>query len=96
MKFTAPKELREKIESIKGIFAHKHPNITLGELFDKLCDLGLSELNPAKTAAPRKLRVKSLLTKSEVRRQVFKKANNKCENCGCGYINPPTENRKTV
>ncbi len=46
LKFTASLDLQEKIERLKGFLAHKHPNISLGELFERLCDLGLSEWTP--------------------------------------------------
>lgn len=82
IKFIASSLLHEKIEKLKGLLAHTHPNIALGELFNILCDLGLSELNPAKTAAPRKRRVNSQFSKAQQRREVFAKANNKCQNCG--------------
>jgi hypothetical protein len=55
MKFTASIEINEKVAQLKGFLAHKHPNLSLGELFEKLCDLGLTEWHPAKTAPPRKL-----------------------------------------
>ncbi len=57
LKFTASKETQQKIDCLKGWLAHTHPNLSLGELFEKLCDLGLSEWDPSKTAAPRKRRV---------------------------------------
>ncbi len=60
MKFTASLEILQKVERLKEWLAHKHPDLSLGELFEKLCDLGLSEWNPTKTAAPRKRRVKTL------------------------------------
>jgi len=41
LKFVASSQLREKIEKLKGRFAHKHPSLTLGELFEKLCDEAL-------------------------------------------------------
>jgi hypothetical protein len=114
MKFTASADLREKIDCLKGWLAHTNPNLTLGELFEKLCDLGLQEWDPSKTAAPRKRRVinrslrnscdvsigiacgvgKSIAvasggssTKSlaQIKREVFLKANSKCEKCGSSY-----------
>ncbi|NUM87962.1 MAG: HNH endonuclease [Bdellovibrionales bacterium] len=48
VRFQASHELREKIEILKGLLAHKHPNIPLGELFEKLCDLGIEEWDPGK------------------------------------------------
>ncbi|NUM89006.1 MAG: HNH endonuclease [Bdellovibrionales bacterium] len=48
VRFQASQELREKIEILKGLLAHKHPNIPLGELFEKLCDLGIQEWDPGR------------------------------------------------
>lgn len=82
------------IETLKGFLAHQHPGMTTGELFEKLCELGLREWDPSKTAAPRKRRVKiseagnrSVRTSSiaGIRRSVFQNARNKCENCGSTY-----------
>jgi hypothetical protein len=58
-KFTAAASAKEKIEKLKGFLAHTSPNISLGELLEKLCDLGLEQWDPAKaSAAPRKRCVK--------------------------------------
>ncbi|NUM89678.1 MAG: HNH endonuclease [Bdellovibrionales bacterium] len=48
VRFQASQELREKIEILKGLLAHKHPNIPLGELFEKLCDLGIETWDPGR------------------------------------------------
>jgi 5-methylcytosine-specific restriction endonuclease McrA len=48
LKFTASIELQEKIERLKGLLAHQDPNLSLGELFEKLCNLGLEPWNPGK------------------------------------------------
>src|SRR5690606_24906186 len=67
MKFTASMSLQQKVEKLKGWLAHSKPDISMGELFEKLCDLGLQEWNPAgKTAAPRKRRGKSLGSKESM------------------------------
>ena len=55
MKFLASTEIQEKIETLKGRLAHQHPNLSLGELFEKLCDWRLERLDPS---APRR-RVKA-------------------------------------
>ncbi|NUM89777.1 MAG: HNH endonuclease [Bdellovibrionales bacterium] len=48
VRFQADPALREKIEILKGLLVHKHPNIPLGELFEKLCDLGIQEWDPGR------------------------------------------------
>ena len=47
LKFTGSKELLEKIETLKGYLAHTDPNISMGELFERLCDLGLEHFAPS-------------------------------------------------
>jgi hypothetical protein len=81
MRFTASIEIQEKIERLKGLLAHQNPNMSLGELFEKLCNLGLEQWNPGKLtkaemsaasgktsqrfAAPRKRRVRPESTQTE-------------------------------
>ncbi len=48
IKFAAPGELEQKLERLKGLLAHSHPNITMAELIDKLCDLGVEQWDPAR------------------------------------------------
>jgi 5-methylcytosine-specific restriction endonuclease McrA len=48
LKFTANESVQEKIEKLKGLLAHKNPNLSLGELFEKLCDIGLEQLDPSR------------------------------------------------
>lgn len=38
VRFTAKKSLEVKIQRLKGLLAHSHPNISTAELFEKLCD----------------------------------------------------------
>ncbi len=48
IKFSAPNELEKKLERLKGLLAHSHPDIPMAELIDRLCDLGLHEWDPAR------------------------------------------------
>jgi len=50
-RFTADRKLEAKIQDLKGLLAHKHPNVSMAELFEILCDLGLQELKKAKAPA---------------------------------------------
>ena len=47
-KFVASIELQVKIENLKGLLAHERPNISLGEIFEMVCDLGLAEWDPGR------------------------------------------------
>jgi hypothetical protein len=48
VQFTATHELLDKIERLKGLLAHSHPNLSLAELMSKLCDLGLEKFDPGR------------------------------------------------
>ena len=82
-RFVGTRELREKIDHLKALLAHEHPAITLSELFEKLCDVGLKEGKGRKSVAPQKHRV--IKSKTEIRRSVFAKAKNRCQKCGSNY-----------
>ena len=68
-------DLREKLLQVKGLFAHIDPNLTLTELLHRLCDQELAK----KTKVSRAPKVNS---KSEIRRQVWRRDGGKCRNCG--------------
>lgn len=46
IQFIADQTLLDKIEKLKGLLAHSHPQISMAELLDKLCDLGLKKFDP--------------------------------------------------
>lgn len=52
MKFPVNEALLKKIEKLKGLLAHSNPQISMSELLDKLCDLGIDKWDKA-TAAKR-------------------------------------------
>jgi hypothetical protein len=80
LRVTANAALQEKIETLKGLLAHQHPEISFGELLEKLCDLGLKTWSKEeKFAAPQKLNPQS---QAGLRRAVFTRAKSQCENCG--------------
>lgn len=77
LRFEADARLRGKIDTLRELMAHKHPQLSLGELFEKICDLAIQsmdESNPS-PAAPR-------VSKRKSRRAVWKKAKGRCEKCG--------------
>jgi hypothetical protein len=77
-KFTAAASTKEKIEKLKGFLAHTSPNISLGELLEKLCDLGLEEWDPAKSPAARRKRCVKKTT-PKVEEQVSLETIKSCE-----------------
>lgn len=92
LRFEASIETRAKIEKLKGLLAHKNPNLSLGELFDQLCDLGLKHHDPSASPKRRVVVAGSSIGGPEssdlrplplaaIRRKVFARANNECELC---------------
>jgi hypothetical protein len=53
-RFTADKLLESKISEIKGLLAHKYSHLSLGELLEILCDLGIEMFKNEKTATSQK------------------------------------------
>lgn len=81
LRFSVKSDVHVKVEKLKGLLAHKNPHLSMEELFESLCDLGIATWS--QSAAPKKRRSKS--GEAEVRRQVFRKAEEKCESCGSRY-----------
>ncbi len=48
-RFTANQSLEAKISEVKGLLAHKHPSLSMGELLEVLCDLTIAALKKEKT-----------------------------------------------
>ncbi|HEX4923155.1 MAG TPA: HNH endonuclease signature motif containing protein [Bdellovibrionales bacterium] len=46
-RFTGTKTLENKIATVRGLLAHSHPQLSLGELFETLCDLMIAKRDPA-------------------------------------------------
>jgi hypothetical protein len=145
-KYTVTTSVKKKVDTLKGLLAHQHPNISMEKLMDLLCDLGIQELSKSKepkrkSAAPKKRRVEveiksgpafnescstdcnlstskvcgskplnkvlkedafvglkevaedldearleeKKLSKAALRREVFRRAKNACENCSSQY-----------
>ncbi len=68
--------LLHKLNQVRGLYAHQNPNLSLMDLLHKLCD---NELKKKAPAAPR------VGSKAEIKRQVWRRDNNKCTNCGSTY-----------
>lgn len=78
LRFTADASVVPKIEVLKGRLAHTEPFLSLGRLFEFLCDQQLNRFN--KTAAPRDgLRQSRATVLQNLRAQGI------CENCGSVY-----------
>ena len=53
-RFTAPAELLEKINELKALLAHSHPNASLAELFTLAVDLGIEHFKKKRSGRPQK------------------------------------------
>jgi hypothetical protein len=51
VRFTASEEPLKNLEQLKGLLAHQHPNLTIGELVSILAERALKELDPARKEA---------------------------------------------
>jgi hypothetical protein len=99
VKFVITEELRLKIETLKGLLAHKNSNISLSELINKLCDLGIESWDPSVKARNKKFKASSdslgapqvtsiqqpKSISAEVKSQIWLRAKSKCENCSSKY-----------
>jgi hypothetical protein len=91
--FTADKSLEGKLNELKGLLAHKHPNLSIGDLLEIVCDLSIDKLkadrtstnaNSGKTSvAHRKQSVKKSVL--QIRREIVKEGQHKCSNCQSRY-----------
>lgn len=90
IRFSAPRELEEKLQQLKGLLAHSHPQITLAELVDQLASLALKEWNPAKEPKRASNRNKSgslgapLIRRrvaKALEREVWRRDQRRCQQC---------------
>jgi hypothetical protein len=84
IRFIASREIENKIAMLRGYLAHRRPHLSLGQMFEQLCDLGLKEWAPSasRTSARRRLSANS---ERAMRREVFARAENKCEKCSSTF-----------
>jgi hypothetical protein len=67
--------LRDKLIQVKGLYAHTDPNLSLTDLLHKLCDQALANKTQL-LGAPK------VNSKSELKRQVWRRDHGRCVNCG--------------
>lgn len=86
VRFSADKELMNKLEEIKGLLAHSCPNASMNEILHKVCDIALQKLSPKHQSlgAPKgALQQKNpRQISAHTKRLVWKKANGSCQKCG--------------
>lgn len=82
LQFAAADSLEGKIEELRGILAHTHPGISLGELNHWLCDFALAALKGPAPARVRKApNAGKPMSKAAVRREVWKRDRHECTKC---------------
>ncbi len=77
LRITVTKKTWEHAEKLKGLLAHEHPNLSLGELFGITCQLAVDKWSTYPPSAPK---VKN--TKSPLHRAIWNRDQGRCRNCG--------------
>ena len=81
--FTTSEATVRNLENLRGILAHSHPGLTLDQLIHKLTELGLEAFKPGPSVKP--VVSPRLDSKAEIRRQIWRRDNGQCTNCGSVY-----------
>jgi hypothetical protein len=66
VRFMAREQFQVKTQRLKGFLAHSHPGLSLGELYEKLCDLGLEHWDPARLPKKSKTKPRSQQTENKL------------------------------
>jgi len=92
IRLIAGAELTRKMTRIRGLLAHKKGHMSLKELLTAVCDMALEKLDPlrgrkklVKTISPAKPCVKTRNIPQAVKRKVWSRSGQRCENCGSQY-----------
>lgn len=79
--FDARVATNEKVKRVKALYAHTHPNMSMDELLDMLCDVAIEQ----KFATSRKSSRQDPDSKAGVLRAVAERDMHKCVNCGSEF-----------
>jgi len=87
--FAADAALIDKVERLKGLLAHSNPDISMGELTNWLCDIGIAALDKT-TPAPARAKGSDQkfgrpLSKAAIRKAVWSRDNGSCQKCKSKY-----------
>ncbi|MDR3606882.1 MAG: HNH endonuclease signature motif containing protein [Oligoflexia bacterium] len=98
IRFTASDELVKDIEKLKGLLAHQHPDLSIGELFQLLAKRALKELDPGqKEVRPKRMvsapTVKPPETSPCTIPVATKRAVWRRDGSRCTYVDPKTGRR---
>ena len=66
LKVVVKDDVLKDLETIKGLLAHKHPDLSLGELIAILAEMALKELDPAKEPSRSKKKNATLAEKTDL------------------------------
>jgi hypothetical protein len=81
IRFVAGTELRRKLDRLRELYSHKHPNMPYAELFEALADLALKKLDPTESMQSANAELAQSETKSvsrPVKRFVFRRDRGQC------------------
>lgn len=88
IQIAVPVELTKKLERLKGLKAHQHPNLNLAKLIELMADLALEAWDPARepsikreSPATSRLENQNRYVAAATRRSVWKQGERKCQNC---------------
>jgi hypothetical protein len=74
IKFSAPIELEDKIEKVKGLLAHSNPNVSMAEMIDYMCELTINKLDPGQKRERKKKHMTEVAAKPAVSEPTAKPA----------------------
>lgn len=96
-RFVGKRQTLPKVDRLRGMIAHSHPHIPMGELLDKLCDVGLSTWTKSSPGTSRvrarqaaeskeesKNGVPAPTSQAALKRQIHAR-DQVCTNCGSTY-----------
>ncbi len=76
VKFGADEKLLAKMARLRGLLAHKNPNLKTSELIDELCEIALEKLDPMRKARTEKVKSKKSEAKKTETNPVSEKVPN--------------------
>jgi 5-methylcytosine-specific restriction endonuclease McrA len=101
IKFGADEKLLAKFKKLKGLMAHRKPNMNLAEFMDELCEMALEKIDPARkmpkvipaapqvwsTAVPtvKVGKISRRYVSVKTKREIWQKSEGKCQNCNSQF-----------
>lgn len=85
--FVARSQLKDKINKLKGILAHRAPNMSTADLIERLCDLGLEKWDKGATSTSISSTENALHSHSweSLKKYIWRRDKGQCQNCGSSF-----------